>query len=197
LIAFRIGEGVCTMNASVAGHLSDRMQQINGQLIGVLRGASEEQLGWQLGLTTPSIGFHLWHIARWSDRNQALLANLGTDAAGTEIWVAEGLAEKWGLAPESLGAGETGLGMSDEAAMDFDLPAKGELLDYVQRTLGLLDQRYAAVDDALLSAELADANGRSSAVASMLLSHLTHASRHLGMVEALRGVQGVRGTASS
>jgi hypothetical protein len=186
------------MNASVAGHLSDRMQQINGQLIEVQQGASEEQLGWQLGLTTPSIGFHLWHIARWSDRNQALLANLGTDAAaGTEIWVAEGLAGKWGLAPESLGAGETGLGMSDEAAMDFNLPAKGELQDYVQRTLGLLDERYAAVDDALLSAELADANGRSSTVASMLLSHLTHASRHLGMVEALRGVQGVRGTASS
>jgi uncharacterized damage-inducible protein DinB len=186
------------MYQSVAGQLSDRMQQINGQLIGVLQGASDEQLRWQHGLTTPSIGFHVWHIARWSDRNQALLASLEDNAgAGSEIWVAGSLAERWGLATESLGVGETGLGMSDEAATGLALPAKAELLDYVQETLDLLDQRYAAVDDSLLGSELSDANGRPSAVAAILLSHLTHASRHLGMIEALRGVQGQHGTASA
>ena len=28
------------------------------------------------------------------------------------------------------------------------------------------------------------------------MSHLTHANRHLGMIEALKGVLGVRGTAT-
>jgi len=186
------------MNESVTGQLSERMKQINQQLIGVLQDASDEQLCWHQGLTTPSIGFHLWHIARWADRNQVLLAKFGTDAAaGSEVWESERLAEKWGLATETLGAGETGLGMSDEAATGFKIPAKEVLLDYVERTLGLLDERYAAVDDSQLGAELADVNGRSGMVASVLLSHLTHASRHLGMVEALRGVQGVHGTASA
>jgi hypothetical protein len=186
------------MGQSVAGQLSDRMQQINGQLLSVLDESTEEQLRWQQGLTSPSIGFHLWHIARWSDRNQALLEQLiDNSAQGVEVWTSSGLANAWGLDASSLGRGETGLGMSDDAASELNLPAKAALVDYAQQALGSLDQRVAAVDDGMLDRELSDANGRPSAVASVLLSHLTHASRHLGMIEALRGVQGQRGTASA
>jgi len=177
------------MNHSVTGELSDRMKQINEQLIAVLQRSSDEQLYWRQGPTTPSIGFHIWHVARWADRNQALLSNLGTSAAtGTEVWESDDPAKKWGLATATLGVGETGLGMGDEAATGFNLPAKEELLDYIEHTFGLLDERYSAIDDSLLRTEVADANGRSNVVASMLLSHLTHASRHLGMAEALLGV---------
>ena len=35
-----------------------------------------------------------------------------------------------------------------------------------------------------------------TSIGTVVMSHLTHANRHLGMIEALKGMLGVRGTAT-
>jgi len=47
-----------------------------------------------------------------------------------------------------------------------------------------------------LSQACTDLYGRPSILAAVLLGHVTHLSRHLGMMEALKGIQGSRGTAT-
>lgn len=186
------------MSDSIAVQLSDRMRQIDEQLLSVVQQTTEEQLTWSDRPTAPSIAFHLWHIARWADRNQAFLASVTDSSADSqEIWHSKNLASIWGLDSSVLGSGETGLGMSDEDAANFSLPSKSELMEYAGQSLGLLDSQYASVTDEMLAAQAADASGRQTTVAAAMLSHLTHASRHLGMIEALRGIQGQRGTASA
>jgi hypothetical protein len=173
------------------------MHTIDEQLLTVLRNTNEKQLRWSDGPTAPSIAFHIWHIARYADRNQAMLASLESDAAGREIWESENLATKWGLDTSRLGGIQTGMGMSDNDSAKLTLPAKVDLLSYSEKTMRMLDERFAALDEQTLSTEMTDSNGNKTTVGAALLSHLTHASRHLGMAEALRGVQGERGTASA
>lgn len=185
------------MSTSFAAQLSDRMSQINEQLLTVLRDASDEQLRWSDRPTAPSIGFHIWHIARYADRNQAMLAAVAGASGGIELWQSEQIATRWGLDASKLGGIQTGMGMSDDDAAHLPLPPKTDLLSYAERALHLLDERFAELDDRTLAAEIADSNGRQTGVAATVLSHLTHSSRHLGMIEALRGMQGMRGTASA
>ncbi len=47
------------------------------------------------------------------------------------------------------------------------------------------------------SKEVSDAPGVETTVAGDLGFHLSHANRHLGMIEALRGVLGIKGTATA
>ena len=54
----------------------------------------------------------------------------------------------------------------------------------------------ARVEDRHLEQTLVDPYGDETEVAEMLLNHLSHADRHLGMIEALRGVLGEQGTAT-
>lgn len=181
------------MAESIASQIGDRMHQIDQQVLTVLRNEDEDRLHWTEGATAPSIAFHIWHIARYSDRNQAMLANL-FGGSGAEIWESHGIAERWGLETSKLGGVQTGMGMSDTDSADLKLPEKADLLAYTEWTIRLFEEQIGRLDDEALSRET---TGNSTTVGAALLSHLTHASRHLGMIEALRGVQGERGTASA
>ncbi len=186
------------MTGSLAARLSDRMQQIDQQVLTVLNDATDEQLSWSERPTAPSIAFHIWHISRYADRNQAMLAALeGPSASTDEIWTTQNYASRWGLDVSTIGSVGTGMGMSDEDAANLTLPGKTDLLEYVEQSLRRLDEQFARLDDQTLMSDTVDSSGRSANVAAALLSHLTHASRHLGMIEALRGIQGQRGTASA
>ncbi len=184
------------MATSIAGEISNRMHLIDQQVLTILRHEDDERLRWSEGPTAPSIAFHVWHIARYSDRNQAMLANLAGDDGG-EIWESAGLASKWGLDASKLGGVQTGMGMSDTDSANLTLPERADLIAYAEWSIRLFEERLNELDDAALTREVSESNGSSTTVGASLLSHLTHASRHLGMIEALRGVQGERGTASS
>jgi hypothetical protein len=51
-------------------------------------------------------------------------------------------------------------------------------------------------DDAILERTVVDLYGDDTTIGDVILNHLSHADRHLGMIEALRGVLGERGTAT-
>ena len=86
--------------------------------------------------------------------------------------------------------------MSDEMAANFVLPPKSVLIGYLQRTLAAVERSIDAIDTEQFMREWTNLYERNGLVAESLVSHLGHISRHLGMIEAMIGVQGMQGTAS-
>ena len=83
-------------------------------------------------------------------------------------------------------------------ACALPLPVKDELLGYGQGVFSAADQVVASLEARQLQAARQSIwVEREETVGWDILFHLSHASRHLGMMEALRGVQGLRGTATS
>jgi hypothetical protein len=123
-----------------------------------------------------------------------------------EIWVAEALADAWGFAPAVLGRYETGTQMADAAVTQLTFPPKAQLVAYATRCFALAEDSVAALsdEDLLWPAEIAA--GREpwfsppkepNLVIRFLMLSSRHDARHLGMVEALKGLQGERGTATA
>ena len=150
---------------------------------------TDEQLCWQPNSTTPSIRFHLFHIARWADRLHQLLTG-----ADRQVWHAEEIASQWGLETAELGFGESGAMIDDEAAMALGLPERAPLLVYCNRVLAAADEALADVGDEQMSRLAIDFQGRPFPIGDGIAEQLSHTARHLGMIECLRGVQGLRGT---
>jgi hypothetical protein len=86
--------------------------------------------------------------------------------------------------------------MSDEMAADFVLPSKSVLMEYLQRTLTAVERSIDAIGTEQFMHACTDLYGRNGLIGESLISHLGHISRHLGMIEALVGVQGMAGTAT-
>ncbi len=162
---------------------------------------TDEHLTWCAGPSAPSIAFHLWHMARWADLLQSRIPGMTEELSrrlgqGDQLWERNGFAAGWGLDPAKLGEGATGMGMNDDVSVSLPLPDKEQLLDYARRAFEAANQAVAAVDDVQLRESCIDLYGRQTSVGAAVLGHLTHVNRHLGMIEALRGVLALRGTAT-
>jgi hypothetical protein len=100
-----------------------RITRIHGWILQAVEPLSEDELCHRPARTAPPIGWHLWHIARWTDRVQASLPRRD-DPPGYApnpnqgIWEREQLAARWDLDPSTLGTLEEG------SAMDFELAAQ-------------------------------------------------------------------------
>ena len=175
-----------------ANHTAFRMQEAYRWVREVVADLSEEQLRWQPNATTPSIRFHLFHIARWADRLHQLLTG-----ADRQVWHAEGIAGHWGLEPADLGFGESGAMIDDEVAVALRLPEREALLAYCNRVLAAADEALADAGDEEMLRRATDFAGQPFAIGDGIADQLSHTARHLGMIECLRGVQGLRGTATS
>ena len=161
---------------------------------------SDEQLtaGSQM---SPSIAFHVWHVARWADLLQSRMSDMtpGLQARlgeAQQVWDSERLADKWGLGGIDLGGDATGMGMDDDVSASLLLPAREELLAYAGKAFAAANAAVEAADEEQLRTSATDLYGRPTSVGAAILGHLAHVNRHLGMIEALRGVRGVRGTAT-
>jgi hypothetical protein len=160
---------------------------------------SDEQLAWRANLHTPPISFHLWHIARWADRLQGripgmspvLMERLGKS---TEIWETEKLTGAWKVALLALGFGDTGMEMSHDIAANFAVPSKSILIDYLHRTLTAAERAIGAIDAEQFLLKCTNLYDEEGIVGQSLVGHMGHISRHLGMIEALIGVQDMEGT---
>jgi hypothetical protein len=189
------------MVSSAVNVVSGGIARLHEQVLKLANRVSDEQLAWRLNLHTPSIAFHLWHMARWADRLQARIPDMSaemTERLGkvAEVWEIEKLAGSWQIAVSALGYGDTGMEMSDEMAADFVLPSKSVLIGYLQRTFAALERCLDAIDTEQFMQEWTNLYGSPGLVGESLVSHLGHISRHLGMIEALVGVQGMEGTAT-
>lgn len=162
---------------------------------------TDEQLLWKPTGYNNSIAFNLWHIARWSDNLIAEVLKeypkLGLDMGDPrEIWEQESLGQKWGL-PPVLNPGGTGL--SDEEMEGLIFPSKEEMLVYLRKTFTRTEEFIEKFDARFPGSEpIPDAEQHQSVneLRWHICYYLLHHSRHLGMMEALKGLLLGRGSAA-
>jgi hypothetical protein len=192
----------------VAREIADVYSLGHRNVLGAVSDLSEDQMRWRPARGN-SIAFNLWHIARWADHMQAVVGTITPglrDRLGksTQIWFRDGLSAKWGFPADRLGAAETGMGMDEEASAELPLPAKDKLVGYATVAFATADRAVGEVreDDLAHAAEFDPATvpwaspAEYGTVANWLLGAVRHDSRHLGMIEALKGAVGLRGTAT-
>ena len=202
------------MESPILDTLRPYVQLTHGWALNALIGLSTEQLSHRGGPTSPPLAWHLWHLARWADRLQASFAPRGDGShnepsnPNRDIWHIEELATKWKLDPATLGISEAGTAMSEEAAATLAKQLdKIMLLDYARRAFSAVEQALAALTDADLQGartsivefrvddhQVTEAPGDATTHLDDILFHVSHTSRHLGMMEALRGLLGTEGT---
>ncbi len=195
------------MGQSLAEVTVQRIHLTHRLLIQVAQDLTEGDFGWVPSPFAPPIGWHLWHIARWTDRLQASIT-MADQGSGNETWTSERFVARWQLDPEVLGVLQTGIGMEPQAAADLvHLVGQQPIVGYAQCTFAACDVALDRLDSAEMDKVRAsicafrvDVTKRAFAapppmktVANDLAFHLSHSSRHLGMIEGLRGVLRLRG----
>ncbi len=170
--------------------LASRMAITHKHLVEAASACTDEDLAWHPGPTSPPIAFHLWHTGRWADRwAEAVSGN-------PQRWHREGLVTKWDF-PEEQGKGDTGMELPDEQAAALPFPGRDQLATYLRGAFSDLEQAVGGLDDETILRDADDLLGGLAPLDDSLVRHLSHVSRHLGMIEALRGVRGGHGTATS
>jgi len=170
-----------------------RYCQTHEYLLDLVEALTDEQIAWTPNFTTPSIGFHVWHLARWADYLQEMI-----NGRGNQVWEKEGLGAKWALATNTLGYAETGYGMDDDAAMTSGMPAKTVLLDYARQAFAASQDAVSSIGDEQfyrIYEDLYGENWNDGQIGPIISGWISHDNRHLGMIECLVGVQGMRGSA--
>ncbi len=190
-----------------------RIHMAHSWLLKSVEGLSEEDFYRQPSPVAPPIGWHLWHTARWADRLQASLPR-ESDTAGripdakNDIWTTEQLVDKWGLDGTRLGKLQSGTRMEHAYAAEMTVQAgMAAIVDYASSV-------FATLDDALdgLTAEQMHAQRisimydpdpnvhsptKETTTVADLGFHFSHANRHVGSIEALRGLTGEAGSVSA
>jgi uncharacterized damage-inducible protein DinB len=173
--------------------IKERVKLANKQALALAESVTAEQLAWRPTPKAHSIAWTLWHIARSADRMSVELAAPGANR--TEVWVGDGLAKRWRLGPEVIGSNSVGTDVSDDVAATIAPPARDDLLGYARRAFAAVESSVAALTDADLGREYESAVlERHETVGNTLLICLTHTNRHLGELEYLKGLQGMKGT---
>jgi hypothetical protein len=180
-------------SGSVLGALLQRVteerRETHRRVIALTRDLSDEQLNRPAGPSSPSIGFHLWHLARWADYDR-------WQVDGTrQIWHSRRLADAWGLPQSDLGQSTTGTEMADDVSGQLPLPPKDALLDYAAASFAALDGTLSSLESELLLRPVRP--GAPDRLLDLVFNFLIHDHRHLGMIEALRGMLGLQGSATN
>lgn len=169
--------------------LAGRLAITHRQLIEAAQACTDADLSWRPGPGSPPIAFHLWHAGRWADRWAE------TVGGAPQRWQREGLTAKWGF-PAAQGEGDTGMLLPDDEAAALPFPGRDQLATYLRGAFNDLEQAVATLDDETILQPADDLLGKQAPLADSLTRHLAHVNRHLGMVEALRGLRGGHGTAT-
>jgi uncharacterized damage-inducible protein DinB len=161
------------------------------RILNLVADLDDGQLAWRPGPHAPSIGFHLWHTGRWADYDREIIGG------GRQIWEERDLAAAWALAGAELGPTGTGTGMGDDQSEVLVLPAKATLLAYVKDAFAAHDAFLDQLTPAQLGQPTRPPGVNRGSIQRALFNHVAHDNRHLGMIEALRGLLGLRGTATA
>jgi len=145
-----------------------------------------------------TIGWQLWHTARWEDRFAEILLDRLRELAAKhgparQLWNSESIGERWGLPVASMGYRDTGTSMEEAAAEQMQLPEKSEVIDYARRAFAFVEEVCASLSDEHLLMELPGDPDHDS-VGQNLMLYLEHVNRHLGMMEAMKGQLGLTGS---
>jgi hypothetical protein len=165
------------------------------RLLTAAEGLSPEQFASSAGPSLHSVAWQLWHAARWDDVFASYFHRaLGKDPRA-QVWERESLADAWSLQIGSMGLRDTGTKMSDEAADDVRFPAQKEVVGYAKLAFAYAEEAIALIpDDQLLATPPVDPDGDTKLDNALI--YLEHLSRHLGTIEAIRGLQRLPGSST-
>ncbi len=169
------------------------------EILALCRSLDEERLRrWLPG--TNALAHDLWHIARWADHLQSIISEMTPELTARlgvrrEIWAAEDLKRRWGMAGLDLGHAETGFGMDEEVAASMPLPPTPELLSYAERAVQAATSTVAGLTEDDLHRVAHVAQERSDwiepgpesrdLVFGWVLDYLRHDAEHLGAMRTL------------
>jgi len=189
------------MHLSASAIALRRLMRANALLFEIVTGMYDEQSSRWAAPTAPSVKWHLWHVSRWSDIVQATLFPIANGEAdlrnkGAELWTALGIADEWGFEnpmPGKLGGG-TGTGKSESAKLE--LPNMIRIVGYARSSFELCEMRFSQIDDGVFESDFYDWDNVRLQVGDAMFGHISHLNRHLGMIEAIKGVLGMDGSAT-
>ena len=175
--------------------LAGDINWVHSLIYGNTKGLTEEELFKEPANTAPSIGWHVWHIMRWADMFQASF--LGR----SEIWKAQNLVSDFELDPSKLGPLQMGMELNNEEACAIPKAiGKTRLMDYTKSVIDACKQATSDLKDEDLyhsrktiykldtsTKPATETEGEDVMTINDFLFHIGHASRHLGMIEALIG----------
>ena len=149
---------------------------------------SAEQFAWSAGPSLHSVAWQLWHAARWDDVFASYFHRALAKDPRAQVWERESLAERWSLAPGSMGRHDTGTEMSDDAAEEMRFPVQKEVVEYARLAFAYAEEAIKLItDEELLAVPRVEPDGDTKL--DNVLIYLEHLSRHLGMIESIRGLQ--------
>jgi hypothetical protein len=171
---------------SVVDFIRSSLRQMHGMYDEAISDLTLEQLHWPANEKGLPVSFILWHYVRTEDNIiQFVLQRKPT------VWLEGGWDQKLGLDRVSQGTG-----MSHEDARRLRIPAKEAFQQYMQSVWQATDAYLAGADDAsLLEKTTVKPLGEmpvQNAIGNMCL---THGFTHLGEIQHLRGLMGLRGMA--
>ena len=193
------------MHDLIGRTLVDRINRTHEAILKLCDSLSDEEIVLRPSQAAPPIGWHLWHIARWADHFQASFPD------GVQIWERDDYPVQWIVDTTLLGPMESGVGMPVFIATELvEKVGKVRLLDYARLVFTACREAMRDIDVeqlqakrqsfgkwALLGTQVIDAPATETTLIEDCISHLSHADRHLGMIEALIGATLERkGTAS-
>jgi len=156
---------------------------------------SPEQFDWSAGQSLHSVAWQLWHAARWDDVLASYFHRALAHDPRTQVWERESLAELWSLVSDSMGRRDTGTKMSNESAEEMRFPGQKEVVGYARLAFAYAEEGIELIPDALLLAVAKDDPDGDTQLDNVLI-YLEHLSRHLGMIESIRGLQGLVGSST-
>jgi len=167
--------------------LRAKSRQARARILAVVGDLTDEQLAWRPSPRAHSIGFTLWHTARAND-------NVQSDLTGATLeWDSGSYAARWGHPERGVGTG-----WDDERAAALPLPPKNELLGYAARVFERVDAAVDAVDEARFDAPIRSRfMGGDSTGGEIVVVCMSHDNRHLGEMEYIKGLQGMKGSATT
>ena len=162
------------------------LHEINSEYRNAIADLSLEQLHWRANDRGCPIAFILWHYYRTQDNViQFVLQRKPT------VWLEKGWDKRFGLDRIAQG---TGMSMEDAQALRID--SKEDFLAYMDGVAQATDAFLAGLDDeALERTTTVKPVGEMpirDAIGNMCLNH---GFTHLGEIQHLRGLQGLRGMA--
>jgi DinB superfamily len=164
----------------------------------LLKAAEEltpEEFTRSAGPSLHSVAWQLWHAARWDDVLAAYFHRALARDPRTQVWERESLADRWSLATGSMGLRDTGTRMSDESAEEIRFPDQKDVIGYARLAFAYVEEAIELIPDDLFLAAAKDDPDGDTTIDNVLI-YLEHLSRHLGMIESIRGLHGLVGSST-
>ena len=163
---------------------------------------SQEQFRWRPAQGPQSTGWNLWHIARWDDYLAEVLVqhtpSLGHLGPASQVWNERNIATEWGLDSADLGLEDGGTSLTDLQAAAMTFPSKAAVVEYAERAFDHLDAILPELDDSLIPRVLptvtTEAFPTHDPYGVTVVEMFRHTCEHLGTMEALKGMLGLRGS---